>query len=97
MSIGGAYLDKGMEEAQSKQQLLEGSGLLTIVEKGWVADWVIQVALQQIGSQALQHPTPPPSQETSQEDPVGFVLDTCIVACKGSAYRLLLLACKAIV
>ena len=53
----GAYLDKGMEEAQPKQQLLEGSRLLTVVEEGRVADWVIQVALQQVGSQALQYHT----------------------------------------
>ena len=44
-----------MEEAQPKQQLLEGSRLLTVVEEGWVADWVVQVALQQVGAQALQH------------------------------------------
>lgn len=41
----GAYLDKGVEEAQPKQQLFEGSRLLTVVEEGWVTDWVIQVAL----------------------------------------------------
>ena len=55
----GAYLNEGMEEAQPKQQLFEGSRLLTVVEEGWVTDWVIQVALQQVGSQALQHHTSP--------------------------------------
>ena len=59
LSLGCAYLNKGMEEAEPEQQLLKGSRLLTVVEEGWVADWIIQVALQQIGSQALQHHTSP--------------------------------------
>lgn len=41
-----ACLDKSMEEAQAKQQLLEGGGLLAVVEEGWVTDRVVQVALQ---------------------------------------------------
>ena len=57
MLVGGANLNKGMEEAQPEEQPPEGSGLLTVVEEGWITDWVIQVALQQIGSQALQHRT----------------------------------------
>ena len=48
-----AYLYERMEEAKTKQQLLEGSWLLAVVEESWIADWVIQVALQQVGSQAL--------------------------------------------
>jgi len=42
-----------MEETQTKQQLLEGCGLLAVVEESWIADWVVQVALQQICPQAL--------------------------------------------
>ena len=38
-------LDKGMEEAQPKEQLLEGLWLLAALEEGWIADWVIQIAL----------------------------------------------------
>ena len=48
-----AYLDKSMEETQTKQQLLEGCRLLAAVEEGGIADRVIQVTLQQIGSQSL--------------------------------------------
>ena len=55
-----------MEEAQPEEQLLEGSGLLTIVEEGWITDRVIQVALQQIGSQALQRHTGISSSDKSE-------------------------------
>ena len=46
-------LDKGMEETKAKQQLLEGRRLLAAVEEGWVTDRVIEITLQQIGSQSL--------------------------------------------
>lgn len=42
-----------MKEAQAEQQLLESCRLLTVVEEGQITDWVIQVALQQVGTQAL--------------------------------------------
>lgn len=44
-----------MEEAEAKQQLLEGLGLLAPLKEGGVTHRVIQVALQQVGSQTLQH------------------------------------------
>ena len=42
-----------MEEAEPKEQLLEGLWLLAALEEGWITDWVIQVALQQVGPQPL--------------------------------------------
>lgn len=42
-----------MKEAQPKQQFLEGCWLLAVVEEGWITDGIIQVALHQIGPQAL--------------------------------------------
>jgi len=47
------HLDKSMKETQPKQQLLEGCWLLAAVEEGWITDGIIQVALHQIGPQAL--------------------------------------------
>ncbi len=52
-AIRHAHLDKSMKEAQPKQQLLEGCWLLAAVEEGWITDGIIQVALHQVGPQAL--------------------------------------------
>ena len=52
--LSGGYLDKCMEETETKQQLLESCWLLAAVEESWIADRVIQVALQQVSPQPLQ-------------------------------------------
>ena len=46
-------LDKCVEEAEAKQQLLEGLRLLAGLKESRVADRVIQVALHQVGPQTL--------------------------------------------
>lgn len=54
ITAGNSHLNKGMEEAEAKEQLLEGCGLLATVEESGITDWIIQVALHQVCSQALQ-------------------------------------------
>ena len=50
-----ADLNKGVEEAQAKQQLPELEGLLGSIKEVRIPDRIIQVALHQVGLQALQH------------------------------------------
>ena len=50
-----ADLNKGMEEAQAKEQLPELEGLLGSFKEVRVPDRIIHIALHQVSLQALQH------------------------------------------
>ena len=71
-----------MKEAQPKQQLLEGCWLLAAVEEGWITDGIIQVALHQVGPQALHTHV----KTAASEDATG--LASCIAMYRCYIYHL---------